>query len=435
MTTDPVDAWLQGQAGLNPRDIELGLERMRQVWERLGRPQPAPLVITVGGTNGKGSCVALLEAILTAAGYRVGCYTSPHLQRYAERVRIAGVPVADQPMLAALQHTADARAGTPLTYFELGTLAALQLFAAAALDVAILEVGLGGRLDAVNLVDADAALVSSIALDHQDWLGPDREAIGREKAGIFRAGRPAVCADPDPPQSLLAYASEVGAELRVQGRDFAAERSGEQWHWRSATRRRLALPLPALRGPHQLRNAAAVLAVLDALAARLPVDQGAVREGLLAARLPGRFQVEAVDGTTWVLDVAHNPEAAAALRENLGAQFVAGRTLAVLGMLRDKDVGGVVAPLLDQVDEWHLAGLDDPRGLSAAALAERLERARAAERGAAPVMLHPDPASALEAVRAATAAADRVLVFGSFVTVGAALDWLQRDRPGASKAV
>jgi dihydrofolate synthase/folylpolyglutamate synthase len=435
MTTDPVDAWLQGQAGLNPRDIELGLERMRRVWERLGGPQPAPLVITVGGTNGKGSCVALLEAILTAAGYRVGCYTSPHLQRYAERVRIAGEPAQEQALLAALQRAADARAGTPLTYFELGTLAAWLLFAAAGLDVAVLEVGLGGRLDAVNLIDADVALVSGIALDHQDWLGPDREAIGREKAGIFRPDRPAICADPDPPQSLLTHARQIGAELRLLGRDFAAEPAGEQWHWRAGARQRLALPLPALRGPHQLRNAAGVLAALDAVAERLPVDQRAVREGLLAARLPGRFQVERVQGTTWVLDVAHNPEAAVALRTNLGMQFVAGRTLAVLGMLGDKDVAGVVAPLRDQVDEWHLAGLDDPRGLTAEALAERLRAAGAPGQQEPSLVLHPDPASALAAVAAAAGAADRVLVFGSFVTVGAALDWLQRDRPPAGEAL
>lgn len=431
MTTDPVDAWLQRQAGLNPRDIELGLERVRRVWLRLGAPAPARHVITVGGTNGKGSCVALLEAILGAAGYRVGCYTSPHLQRYAERIRVDTEPLAEAQVLAALQQAAAARRGTPLTYFELGTLAALQLFAAAGLDVAILEVGLGGRLDAVNIVDADAALVATVDLDHQDWLGQDREAIGREKAGIFRTGRPAICGDSEPPRSLVEAAADLGADLYLQGRDFAVRLVGEQWQWRGRRRDRVALPLPSLRGPHQLDNAAAVLAVLEALEATLPVDQRAVREGLLAARLPGRFDVRRVAATTWVLDVAHNPEAARALAANLGAQFVAGRTHAVLGMLRDKDVAGVVRAVADRVDVWHLAGLDDPRGLDTRALADRV---RTALPGVQP-LLYPDLPGALAAAAAAAGEADRVLVLGSFHTVGSALDWLHADLRDSAESV
>ncbi len=427
MGTDPVDAWLQGQGGLNPRDIELGLERVRRVWERLGSPAPAPVIITVGGTNGKGSAVALGEAILLAAGYRVGCYTSPHLQRYAERVRIGGAPVADAELLTALQDTAAARAGTPLTYFELGTLAALRLFARAELDVVILEVGLGGRLDAVNLVDADVALVMTVALDHQDWLGPDRMAIGREKAGIYRSGRPAVCGDPDPPESLLAYARDLGADLLLPGRDFAAVVTGQYWTWRGRGVERKALPLPVLRGAHQLRNAAAVLAALQALAEVLPVDQHAVRSGLLTARPPGRFEVRRVGDATWVLDVAHNPEAAQALRDNLAAQAVAGRTSAVLGMLRDKDVSGVVAALCDQVDDWHLVGLDDPRGLSAAALEARVRAAAPAAQTAT----HAALGDALARLRAGAGSTDRVVICGSFLTVGGAMDWLQ-DTPRAA---
>ncbi len=421
---DPVDAWLQQRAGLSPRDMDLGLERVAEVWARLDGRRPAPHVITVGGTNGKGSCVALLEAILRAAGYRVGCYTSPHLVHYAERVRVDGAPVSSGAILAALRRVAEVRGDTPLTYFEMGTLAAFDLFVRAELDVAVLEVGLGGRLDAVNLVDADAALVASVGLDHQDWLGPDREAIGREKAGIFRAGRPAICGDPAPPASLLDYARAVRADLQVSGRDFRCSGDERVWHWFGRGAARRALPLPALRGRHQLANAKAVLAVLASLRETLPVDQGAVREGLLGVRLAGRFDVRRDGEVTWVLDVGHNPAAAAAVAENLRAQFVPGRTRAVLAMLRGKDVAGVVRALDDQVDEWHAAAFADARALAATELRAQLQAAVTA----GTVVGHADVPAALAAVRRASRAGDRVLVLGSFVTVGAALRWWEEDR-------
>ena len=413
---DPVDAWLQRQVGLNPRDIELGLQRVTRVWEALGAPKPAKHSIVVGGTNGKGSSVAMLEAMYRAAGYRVGCYTSPHLLRYVERVRIDGKPVDEASMLTALQHTAAARQGTPLTYFELGTLAALELFETADLDVAILEVGLGGRLDAVNIVSADLALVTRIDLDHQDWLGEDREGIGLEKAGIFRPGMPAICGDNDPPASLVRYAVDQGVPLQIQGKDFSARVEGDQWHW---------------RGAHQIRNAAAVLAVLAALDDRLPIDQRAVREGLLYVRLPGRYQVQRWGDTTWVLDVAHNPDAAAALAANLGEQYVSGKTLAILGMLANKDVSGVVAALQSRIDTWHLTSLDDPRGLSASQLQDRLVS------GGLDIetIVHADVQEAIHRVVADVGTHDRIVVCGSFLTVGAVLEWMDAQQPKAAQRV
>ncbi len=429
--TDPVDAWLQNQAGLNPREIELGLQRVIRVWEALGAPRPARHTIVVAGTNGKGSCVAMLDAILRAAGYRVGCYTSPHLLRYVERVRIDGKPVDEASMLATLKLTAAARQGTPLTYFELGTLAALRLFEKADLDVALLEVGLGGRLDAVNIVSADATLVTSVDLDHQDWLGEDREAIGLEKAGVFRPGVPAVCGDSAPPASLVAHAAELATPLQVQDRDFSARVEGDQWHWRGRGRKRASLPFPALRGAHQINNAAAVLAVLAELDDRLPVDQRAVRDGLLSVRLPGRHQVQRWGESTWVLDVAHNPGAAVALAANLGEQFVAGKTVAILGMLRDKDVSGVVAALRKRVDVWHLAGLDDVRGLTGAELQDRLN----ASGLGVTTTVHTDVHDAIRCVAEEVGVDDRVLVLGSFLTVGAVMNWMNAHRPAALHAV
>jgi dihydrofolate synthase/folylpolyglutamate synthase len=400
--------------------MDLGLDRVAAVWQRLGGERPAPVVLTVGGTNGKGSCVALLEAILRAAGYRVGCYTSPHLVRYVERVRIAGEAVAEDVLLEALQRVAAVRADTPLTYFEYGTLAALLCFRREPLDVVVLEVGLGGRLDAVNIIDADAALVAAVGLDHQDWLGPDRESIAFEKAGIYRAGRPAICADPEPPASLVAHADRLGADLRVPGRDFGFRAGDGTWEWHGRAEVRRALPLPALRGRHQLRNAAGVLAMLEAVVDVAPVDQRAVREGLLSARLAGRFDVRRVGETTWILDVAHNPQAAEALALNLGAEFVPGRTRAVLAMLAGKDVAGLVQALDARIDAWYLAAFEDPRALSAQALAAAVREAAPA----AEMRVHATLPEALEAVGAASGAGDRVVVLGSFITVGEAMTWL-----------
>jgi dihydrofolate synthase/folylpolyglutamate synthase len=419
--SDAVDAWLQDHAGLKPEAIELGLERVRVVVERLQVSPPAPVIITVGGTNGKGSSVAFLEAILLSAGYRVGTYTSPHLVRYAERIKVDGVALEETAILDALHQVHALQGDSWLTYFELGTLAALALFKRAALDVALLEVGLGGRLDAVNVVDPDVALVTTVDLDHQAWLGKDREAIGFEKAGIFRGGRVGVYGDRDPPDSLIEHAARVGAILWQFDRDYSVEVKGaQQWHWHGVHSDRLSLPMPALSGAHQLRNAGAALAVLEACAAKLPVTKKAIRTGLLGTKLAGRFDVRRFGQVTWILDVAHNRQAAQALRRNLAEQLAPGRTFAVFGVLSDKDAAGMVAALADQVDVWHLAAPADARALPVNQLAAQVALAVPDTQCQA----YPSVESALDAVAARVAEGDRVLVFGSFVTVGDALRWL-----------
>jgi len=410
---DHLADWLAWMEQLHPESIAPGLERTSEVYARMPCCTDA-LVITVGGTNGKGSCIALLESILLAAGLTVGVYSSPHLLNYNERVRLNGRDAGDAVLCAGFQIVEQHRRGVPLTYFEYGTLGALAVFAAAApaLDVLLLEVGLGGRLDAVNVVDADAAVVASISLDHTEWLGSDRETIGFEKAGIFRAGRPAVCGDRQPPARLVQQAGAVGAPLAVLGRDFDRRRRGDTWSWQG--RETLEdLPLPGLAGAIQLDNAAVVLKVLDTLGGRLPVTLGAVRQGLAAAHLAGRFQCFPGE-IQEVLDVAHNPAAAAVLADCLGQQ--PGRLFAVLAMLSDKDVEGVVAALDGVVDAWFVADLAVPRGLAGAALARRL----AAVSGR-PVEVFAGVAAARRAAFAAAETGDRVLVTGSFHTVAEAL--------------
>jgi dihydrofolate synthase/folylpolyglutamate synthase len=311
-----LDDWLGWQETLHPKAIDLRLERVRTVLQRLQPEPPAYTVITVGGTNGKGSCVAMLDSILRAAGYPVGAYSSPHLLRYNERIRINGVEADDAAICRAFARIDAVRSEISLTYFEFGTLAALELFREAGVDVAVLEVGLGGRLDAVNVLDADAALVVSIGIDHVDWLGADRDSIGYEKAGIYRAGRPAICADPDPPLRLVEYAASIHARLLCVNRDYQFARTDATWRWQSGDWRFDALPLPALAGNHQLGNAAAALMTLISLQDRLPVSPEAIPTGLINAKLPGRFQI--IPGPVeWILDVAHNPHAAAALADQL----------------------------------------------------------------------------------------------------------------------
>ncbi|HEY7760981.1 MAG TPA: bifunctional tetrahydrofolate synthase/dihydrofolate synthase [Burkholderiales bacterium] len=410
-------AWLAYLERLHPRGVELGLDRVSAVRERLALNLPFP-VVTVGGTNGKGSTCALLERMLGCAGYRVGLYTSPHLLRYNERVRIAGAQAADTALTAAFERIEAARGEISLTYFEFGTLAAALLFRDAALDVAVLEVGLGGRLDAVNAFDSDCAVITSIGLDHMDYLGPTREDIGREKAGIFRGGRPAVVAEPDPPGSLIGHARAIGAQLYLVDRDFGATGGAGQWSYWSWLGRRSGLPRPALRGACQLGNAAAALAALDCLRERLPVDMGAVRRGLVEVELPGRFQV--LPGRpTIVLDVAHNPHAAQRLGENLDAlrRDAGGRTLAVFGMLKDKDIAGVAAALGGRVDSWWIAGLPGERGADG----ERVRAALAAAGLTAPAEICADAATAFRRAREAARPDDRIVVFGSFLTVSAVL--------------
>ena len=407
--------WLDYLESLHPKTIELGLDRVRAVKDRLGLDPTFPLIM-VGGTNGKGSTCAMLDSILSAAGYRVGLYTSPHLLHYNERVRVDRAPVNDAALCASFEAVEAARHDTALTYFEFGTLAAIWLFIQRRVDVAVLEVGLGGRLDAVNVFDADVSVVTSVDIDHVDYLGPTRETIGFEKAGIYRAGRAAVCADADPPESLLRHARAIGADLRLIGADFGFEAQSAQWRFWSRDKAREALPYPALLGDYQMANAAAALAALEALADRLHVSQADVRRGLHEVVLPGRFQV--LPGRpTVVLDVAHNPHAARALAANLMRQPCNGRTLAVLGMLNDKDIAGVIRELIGRIDHWFVGGLPPPRGATAQALQVHLTEA-----GATGVVTPcEDVASAYRAACLAAAQDDRILVFGSFYTVAAVL--------------
>jgi len=408
--------WLARLEQLHPSTIELGLERVCRVKDAMGLVPAFPLIV-VGGTNGKGSTCAYLETILGAAGYKTGLYTSPHLLRYNERVRIAGQEASDDELVAAFEKIDAARGDTSLTYFEFGTLGAMAQFIDADVGVAILEVGLGGRLDAVNVFDADAAIVTSVDLDHMDYLGDNREQIGFEKAGIYRAARPAICSDPMPPASLLEHARHIGADLRWVERDFSAQREDDQWRYRGPDVSWPALPLPAMTGTHQVRNAAGALAVLEALSARLPVSEVAIRAGLVAAQVPGRFQ-RIAHAPDVILDVAHNPEAARALAATLREQPVAGRTLAVVGMLADKDGAGVVAALSGEIDAWWTCTPDSPRARAADALAVELR----AQVGDAPITVQPDVNTALAEARSAAGEGDRILVFGSFYTVAAVLD-------------
>jgi len=406
-----LDDWLSWQESLHPNAIDLGLDRPGKVLARMGISKPAPVVISVAGTNGKGSSVALLESILLAAGYRVGCYTSPHLLRYNERIRVDGTEVEDAALCESFERIDQARGDISLTYFEFGTLAAFDLFARAGLDVAVLEVGLGGRLDAVNLIDADVVLVTAIDLDHAAWLGDNRELVAREKAGIFRADHPAVCSDPRPPQSLSAYADELGTPLYCLERDFHYAPAAEEWSWQGPGQPRLALPLPALRGEFQLQNAAGVLMVLDLLAERLQVSTQQMRQGLLAVHLAGRFQLFP-GAVSEIVDVAHNPQSAEALAQNLRRLPGGGRTLAVCAMLADKDLAAVVKAMQPVVDLWYVAGLDVARGCDAASLAKVV-----VEVTGKPTASHAAVAEALAQARAEAHAGDRIVIFGSFYTV------------------
>lgn len=401
---------------LHPREIELGLVRVEEVRDRLGLAHPAFAVITVSGTNGKGSTVAMLEQALHAAGYRVGAYTSPHLIEYNERVRIATKAVDDAELCAAFERVEAERLETPLTYFEFGTLAAIDCFRQRKVEIAILEVGLGGRLDAVNAWDADVSIVSSVGIDHTEWLGPDRESIGREKAGIFRAQRCAICGDPDPPRSLIEFAERIDARLLCVDRDFDFERLPDSWTWRALDKKHYGLPYPAMRGDYQLYNAACMIMALSCLVGRFPVKMADIRSGLLNAVLPGRFQT--LPGRpVRVLDVAHNVQAVKALARNLTAQVVPGRTIAVCGMLQDKPIVEAVRSLAPLISHWHVAGLPVARGASTEDMHAALAEAGVGE-GAG---LHEDIEQAYFAALAEASENDRIVVFGSFHTVSAIL--------------
>ena len=415
-----LDEWLAHCERLHPKTIDLGLERVRSVAQRLRLNLHCP-VITVAGTNGKGSTCAMLEAILGQAGYRTGVYTSPHLVRFEERLRLDGSAVEAQALVAGFAAVERARldgSAISLSYFEFTTLAILYTLAQSDLDVAILEVGLGGRLDAVNILDADCAVITSIDLDHTELLGPDRERIGLEKAGIMRTGRPVIVSDPVPPQSVLDRALEVGADLWRLGRDFNFSGDPQQWNWAGRNRRYSGLAYPALRGANQLLNASGVLAALTALRERLPVTAQAVRNGLAFVELPGRFQI--IPGRpTLVLDVAHNPHAAAALAVNLDAMGYFPATHAVFGAMVDKDLGPMFARLGPLVERWYFTDLPTPRAAQADALQRHWQSQNA--RAEASSSRHGTPQEALQSALAVADPADRIVVFGSFYTVGGVL--------------
>ena len=412
----PLDRWLEFISAQHPQAIALGLDRVREVFARLGLP-PFPPTFVVGGTNGKGSTCAYLESILRAAGYRTGLYTSPHILRYNERVRVAGEEADDSSLVRGFERVEEARAGVPLTYFEFGTLAAFVTFLEARVEAMVLEVGLGGRLDAVNIVDADCAIVTTVDLDHQAWLGNTREAIALEKAHIYRKGRPAFFGDRHAPESLSAHAAQVGALLQVLGRDYRAQAMGAQWDFEGMAGAKRALPMPALRGSWQLVNAATALAALDAIADRLPISVGEIRQGLTRVRLAGRLQV--LPGRPQVvLDVAHNPHAARALATGLGEMAFAARTLAVFAVLADKDIDGVVAAMAARVDAWLIAPVQSDRAASVESMRESLARHGLQK----PVRAFASVGLAFEAARQMATPDDRILVFGSFHTVAAVLD-------------
>ncbi len=413
--------WLAWQESLHFTAIELGLDRCNKAAERMGLLKPGNKVISISGTNGKGSSAAMLDAMLRRAGYRVGIYTSPHLTRYNERICIDGKQATDAALCHSFHRIDQARGDISLTYFEFGTLAALDLFQQARLDIAILEVGLGGRLDAVNILDADVALVATIDLDHEKWLGYDRESIGREKAGIFRQNRPAVCSDPAPPQSIAACAAAAGARLHQAGADFTWAVDGDSWTWQCAGRRYERLPKPNIINDRQVQNAAGALMALTALEAEFPVELDVIKSCLRDFRLPGRFQV--IPGEVpLILDVAHNQQAVAALVENVKKIPCAGATHIVTGMLRDKNHAAVFRQLAEIADRWYLADLGGERAAGLAELAgvlERYEDARNIDRFSS-------VRAALRDAQGRARVGDRIIVTGSFIAVGGAMDCLER---------
>ena len=420
-----LDAWLAYCERLHPQNIALGLDRVREVAQRMGLQFDCP-VITVAGTNGKGSTCAMLEAVALQSGYRPGVYTSPHLVHFEERCRVGGEIVKAEELIPHFEAVEQARVKdgqeVALTYFEFTTLAILRLMSLSRLDVAILEVGLGGRLDATNIIDADCAIITSIDLDHMELLGPDRESIGREKAGIMRAGRPVIVSDPVPPQSVIDHAAEIGADLWRFGNDFNYDGDKQQWGWAGRGRRYAGLAYPALRGANQLMNASGVLAAYEAIRGKLPVTAQAVRTGLSMVELPGRFQI--VPGQpTLVLDVAHNPLSVAALTANLDAMGYFPTTHAVFGAMADKDWEPMLTKVGPLVDRWYFTDLPTPRADSAENLKAKLQQlqAQGVIRKDVSMQTFANPQQALDAAVAATEAADRIVVFGSFFTVGGVL--------------
>lgn len=417
-----LDQWLDYIQSVHRRSIDLELDRVRRVAHVMCLA-PLPRVITVAGTNGKGSSVAMLEAIYTAAGYRTGVYTSPHLVDYNERIRIQGTPVAQDAICQAFERIEQARASIPLTYFEFGTLAALDIFSRSGLDVVMLEVGMGGRLDAVNIVDSDVACIVSIGRDHTQWLGEGREQIAREKAGIMRYQRPVICSDTEPPDSIVECAANTGVQLWQINKDFGHQKQATSWSWWESAqgdKTQLAdLPIPNIPGDKQLLNAAGVLCVIARMQEALPVNQENIADGLNQVRIPGRLQV--IDQEPRIIfDVAHNADSAQSLSRFLASEDCAGRTLAVFAALADKPLDEIAEIMADQIDQWYVAGLEGERGSQGAdilaGISDRLEDSVASS--------YEDPVSAYQAALADSDSADRIVVFGSFVTVGAIMEYL-----------
>ena len=403
--------WLLHLENLHPKSIALGLERVNDVKSRLAL-DPSCIVITVGGTNGKGSTCAMLESILGIAGYRTGLYTSPHLLRYNERVRINREPIDDESLCAVFQAVEVARADTPLTYFEFGTLAAVFLFFQRKVDVAILEVGLGGRLDAVNAFDADCAIVTSIGLDHTEYLGSTLDAIGAEKAGIYRSAKPALFGDENVPATIIERAQQIGADFQRLGAEFNFSRQDTQWQYHGRRGNHHGLPYPVLRGGYQLKNASTALAAIDELKDKLPVTLQDIKRGLLEIDLPGRFQVLPGQPTV-ILDVAHNPAAVTVLAQQLGHMGRFRRTHAVFGMLKDKDIASVIGAMAKIVDVWHLGSIEAARGASAAELLIYLATIGETSKATC----YQSIALAYASACRAASQDDRIIVFGSFYTV------------------
>lgn len=422
-----LDDWLPWLETLSPREIVLGLDRVHVVLERLDLARPAT-VISIAGTNGKGSTAAMLEALLRGGGMKTGCYTSPHVRCYNERIRIDGEPAPDEEIINALALVEAVRGDVPLTFFEFGTLAAMVAFDSAGVDAWVLEVGLGGRLDAVNAVEPDASVITNVSLDHCAWLGDDTESIAKEKAGIMRASKPVVYGSPVLPEAILEIATQLGALLQVSGRDFAFEvdaETAEFWTWRGRRITLSGLRRPNLPGQMQLQNAAAALAVIEALEMDHLLTTDIVTGAMLDIRLDGRFQI--IDGSCrWILDVAHNPAASAVLADLLGEQEIKGKIIAVVGMLADKDVAGVIAPLCRLVDRWISVTVAGSRAESATRLAAKIANACQM-----PCLIAQSTADALQLAEKSAAADDIVLITGSFYLVGPALDWLNKpQQPG-----
>jgi len=420
MRFNKLNEWLEWQEELHFTAIELGLDRCTAVAENMGLLNPDFTVISVSGTNGKGSSVTMIDSILANSGYKTGCYTSPHLIRYNERVKLGGIEVTDEMLCESFSRIDHARGDISLTYFEFGTLAALDIFHHENIDVALLEVGLGGRLDAVNCIDADVALVTSIDLDHMQWLGMDRESIAREKAGIFRENRPAICSDPHPPETVLGYAKEIGAKLYIPGRDFNYHLSDDNWSWQWNSVAYENLPRPGQYNSCQIQNAAGVLMVLNTLKSILPVDEGAIEKGLKNFSLAGRFQMLS-EGTQTILDVAHNNQSAKTLVHNLKQFPSSGKTHIIIGMLKDKDRNSVLGELIEIADYWHTVTISNPRGSDSETIKNEL-----LELGVtAPISENDTVADAFHKIEDETGIHDRIVVTGSFLIVGDAMKHLE----------